>query len=186
MTAVTNSGTSDDIFDPWLYDQKWDVQTLTYNFPEDGSCFSYQPNFCVSKLLDSQKDAMRTVLDDIASFTRMIFVEVAETTATETDLRFARQARLGEGCQSLIDHATTDQALDLVSGENLIDLSELIVGTFTPSIDQAGSGGGVASVKTRDQEGRIVIQVDVDGDASTDMQIFLMNTTEVTTADVLR
>ena len=88
MTAVTSSGQSGDVFDPWLYDFKWDVQTVTYSFPDDGSYYSYQPNFRVSELSEAQKDAVRRVFDEISSFTGLDFVEVTETSTNEADLRF--------------------------------------------------------------------------------------------------
>ena len=95
MTAVTSSGQSGDVFDPWLYDFKWDVQTLTYSFPDDGSYYTYQPNFRVSELSEAQKDAVRRVFDEISSFTGLDFVEVTETSANEADLRFAQELGLG-------------------------------------------------------------------------------------------
>ncbi|WP_428924716.1 M10 family metallopeptidase C-terminal domain-containing protein [Marinibacterium sp. SX1] len=95
MTAVTETGQSGEVFDPWLWDQKWDVQTLTYSFPTDGSYYTYQPDFRVTELTESQKDAVRRALDDIASFTGLDFQEVTETQSTEADMRFAQENNLG-------------------------------------------------------------------------------------------
>lgn len=119
MTAVTETGQSGAVYDPWLWDLKWDVPTLTYSFPTDGSYYSYQPDFRVEELSDSQKDAVRRALADIASFTGLNFVEVTETQATEGDLRFAQERGLG-GAYAYLPTAAS-QGGDIFVGSGTAD-----------------------------------------------------------------
>lgn len=89
MTAVTLTGTSTDVFDPWLSKYHWADGTLTYSFPTDGSTYDYMSTGSVTPLSISQQNAVRQILAEISSFTGINFVEVTESALTEGDLRFA-------------------------------------------------------------------------------------------------
>ena len=95
MAAVTASGLAGAVFDPWIWTVKWSDTTLSYSFPEDGSAYSYQSTGDVSALTASQKAAVRRVLDEIAGFTGLDFVEVSESGRTGGVLRFANEKYLG-------------------------------------------------------------------------------------------
>ncbi len=94
MASVTPTGTSTGIFDPWLSSNHWTGPTLTYSFPTDGSYYSYHSTSAISQLSTSQQAVIRATLAEIAGFTGLSFLEIAETTTSEATLRFATKTGL--------------------------------------------------------------------------------------------
>lgn len=89
MTSVTTTGSSPGVFDVWLSNQHWTGPTLTYSFPTDGSTYSNMNTEDVTRLEISQKVVVRNILNEIAGFTGLNFVEVLEKPHSIGDLRFA-------------------------------------------------------------------------------------------------
>lgn len=95
MAATNFTGTSTEVFDPWLARYHWADTTITYSFPTDGTFVSYQATNAVAALSASQQSAVRGVLSEIASFTGLEFTEVTESATTEATMRFAQETGLG-------------------------------------------------------------------------------------------
>ncbi|MCA0919631.1 calcium-binding protein [Pseudooceanicola nanhaiensis] len=82
-------------------------------------------------------------------------------------------------------NATPDQILDFTVGEDLLNLSGVIDGTF--DIVLLGSFPGTGpSIRTSEQAaGNTIVRVDIDGDGASDMRIDLLGTVGLTEADFL-
>ncbi|MHA6261709.1 M10 family metallopeptidase C-terminal domain-containing protein [Arenibacterium sp. CAU 1754] len=97
MTAVNLTSDSSEVFDPWLTTNHWAPSSMTYSFPTSGIYYSYQSISAVSSLNATQRDAVRSALSEISSFTNLTFQEVTESFTTEGTFRFATEAGLSGG-----------------------------------------------------------------------------------------
>lgn len=95
MTATTFTPSSNEVFDPWLSTFHWSPSTLTYSFPTSAVFYGYDTEPFLNEFSEAQKNAVRKVLGEIASFTGLEFVEVTETFSTEGTLRFINEPGLG-------------------------------------------------------------------------------------------
>src|SRR5215212_7946247 len=95
MAAVSNySPTGNPYLDGLLMGTKWGTSQLTYSFPSDplfyGSTYgSSEPTKNFGAFSAYQQMAMRNVLSLYSSVANLSFVEIAESTSTHADLRFA-------------------------------------------------------------------------------------------------
>ncbi len=77
-----------------LHDTKWAVSSLQFSFPTSASFYastygSEQPDLGFEALNSVQKDAVRSLYNEIESFTDLTFTEVTESSTTHAELRFA-------------------------------------------------------------------------------------------------
>lgn len=91
IRTVTASG--DPLIDGLLMDRAWDVDQLTFSFPEKGDDYgdnyAANENLTFSPFSDAQQDAARYALDLIASYTPLKFQEITETDRDHGDIRYA-------------------------------------------------------------------------------------------------
>jgi len=96
MPAVTTTAPTGDVYvDSLLGDLKWAVNNLTYSFPTDGSLYgtpygSNEPITEFGTLNLIQQATVHTALSMYAAVANLTFAEIAETSTTHADLRFAQ------------------------------------------------------------------------------------------------
>nr|WP_321444174.1 M10 family metallopeptidase C-terminal domain-containing protein [uncultured Cohaesibacter sp.] len=77
-----------------LHDTKWAVSSLQFSFPTSASYYAStygdeEPDAGFEALNSVQKNAVRSLYNDIESFTNLTFTEVTESSTTHAELRFA-------------------------------------------------------------------------------------------------
>lgn len=107
MSNVVRTGVSSLPFGEWLGRFKWADQTLTFSMPDQGRFFSYQNDDDVMPLNAAQQSAVREVMSELESLTKLTLIEVEENDALTADLRFAQEVGLRGGYAYLPD---TDEA----------------------------------------------------------------------------
>ncbi|NBJ11834.1 matrixin family metalloprotease, partial [Microvirga arsenatis] len=96
MPAVTTTAPTGDVYvDSLLGDLKWAVSNLTYSFPTGGSLYgtpygSNEPLTEFGTLNLIQQATVHTALSIYAAVANLTFAEIAETSTTHADLRFAQ------------------------------------------------------------------------------------------------
>lgn len=92
--SATQTQPSGDVFDPWLSDYHWTAGEITFSFPTNGDFQTYNSPNIAGELNDSQKDAVRTVLDEISSFTGLTFTEIPENNNSHAVLTFTEDTSI--------------------------------------------------------------------------------------------
>lgn len=101
MAATATYGvTGDRGIDGVLSGVKWGVSTLTFSFPQDASFYgtSYGSGENLNNFeafTANQQNAVRTILQSVASVTNMNFVEVVESATVHGELRYAESDSTG-------------------------------------------------------------------------------------------
>jgi len=73
---------------------KWASSSLTFSFPDSMSYYGYtEPNF--GAMNDTQKTAVRAIMDMYESYTGLVLTEVTESASTHGTIRFAEESTAG-------------------------------------------------------------------------------------------
>jgi hypothetical protein len=78
-----------------------------------------------------------------------------------------------------------DRITDFKSGQDLLDVTDLVPGQFDLNIGGSFTGGAVASIRTVESGGDTRVNIDIDGDGSRDMRIDLQGVTGIVATDFL-
>lgn len=97
-SSVSSTGSAN--IDGVLGGTKWATSNLTFSFPTSSSYYgsgygSGEPNNNFEAFTAVQQDAVRSVLKMASSYTNLSFTEVAETSTTHGDLRYAESDSTG-------------------------------------------------------------------------------------------
>ena len=90
MASVVATGSTGEVYGPWIYDYKWAGNTLSYAFPDSAADFGYTSSNTLSVLNGAQKTAVRRALEQVESFTGLSFTESANQSGAT--LRFVHDS----------------------------------------------------------------------------------------------